>query len=499
MAQYRPSFVDVSGLSQGIAQGFQKAMQIKQQTDLIVEREINDFQKNYNPEKLRTQDLGSFTRAFQNYKQSALQYSRLNRGGAKPEEIAVANELKDRALNEMSNMYSKSVAASSKQAEYADFIKTARLKGYSIPSNVNNAYAQLSSSSVMDIDVDNIPSAWSNKLVAEDVDFDSLNKYVDSVVGKQQGKSIRYEQGSYIGKSASGKDLYGTIPISTMYRDPNKTTASIEMYAPLHPEVDNAAKETYDQLFKGVKSGDSYSINKFNAIKSSLGLPKETPIENINKYQAFASTWYLPTTVEGAENFKAAEIAVASENEAFDRKVKVATLNQKNNQGSTFEHPSQTINKVTGNWQAYKSVTKNDVGFMPKANSVNVTGEFSSYTLPNDIGGKSAFGVVLYNPGGTGANGQVVQPFITYTTQSNPTVPIYSSLEQFNQLLVKSAPDVTFKGGQMINATAPPKVVSNTNTNVNENVSYSANGKTYTLPKSEEKEFLKSFPNAIKK
>lgn len=464
MAQYRPSFVDLSGLSQGIAQGFQQAMQVRQQTELMVNKEIDEFQKNYNPEKLRTQDLPGFTRAFQNYKQSALQYSRLNRGGAKPEEIAVANELKNRALNEMSDMYSKSVNASSKQAEYADFIKTARVKGYSIPDNVNNAYIQLSSKSIMDVDVDSIPSAWSNKLVAEDVDFDSLNKYVDSVVGKQQGKTITYKQGSYIGKTAGGKDLYGTVPVTTMFRDPNKTTAAIEMYAPLHPEVDNAAKETYEQLYNGVKSGDQYSIDKFNAIKSSLNLPAETPIERINKYQALASTWYLPTTVEGQENFKAAEIAAASENEKFDRGYKIASLSQKNNQTSTFEHPSQTINKLSSNWQQYKPVTKDEVGFMPKANSVNVTGEFSSYTLPNDIGGKSAFGAVLYNPGGKGANGQIVKPFITYTTQSNPSTPIYSSLEQFNQLLVKSAPDVTFKGGQKINTDAAPKKVAKVGT-----------------------------------
>jgi hypothetical protein len=463
MAQYRPSFVDLSGLSQGIAQGLQQVMQIRQQTELIVNKEIDDFQKNYNPDKLRTQDLPNFTKAFQSYKQAALQYSRLNRGGAKPEEIAVANELKNRTLNEMNNMYSKSVLASGKQAEYSEFIKTARIKGYAIPDSVNQAYINLSSSNVMDIDVENIPSAWSNKLVAEDVDFDSLNKYVDSVVGKQQGKQITYKQGSYIGKTAGGKDLYGTIPVATMFRDPNKTTAAIEMYAPLHPEVDNAAKETYEQLYNGVKSGDPYSIEKFNSIKSSLNLPAETPIEKINKYQALASTWYLPTTVEGQENFKAAEIAVASENEKFDRSYKSASLSQKNNQTPTFEHPSATINKVTQNWQSYKPATIADVGYKPTTNSVIVTDEYSSYTLPTAIGGRTGLSSVLFNPGGKDKSGNKVAPFVTYATQDNPTIPKNVSLEQFNQLLVKNAPDVSFKGGQVINAVAPPKRV-NTNT-----------------------------------
>ena len=494
MAQYTPSFVNLSGATQGLIQGFQQAAQIKQQQDQLVQSQIDEFQKNYNPNKLREQDLPAFTMAFKEYKDAALRFSRLNRGGGKPEEVAVASKLKDKALNEMNDLYRKSTVAAGQQADYADYIRNARLRGYAIPKSVNDIYMGLNNSSIKDVNVENIPTAWSNPLVAQEVDYDKLNKFIDANIGKQQTKSISYKPGTYLGKTAGGKDLYGKIPVATIYRDANKTSNALQLYATAHPEVDNAAKESYEQLAMGLQSGDETSIQRFNTIKSSLGLPPTATIKDINKYQVLGSNFYLPTTVEGQETFKEAEFEAEREKEAFDRQYKRASLASKEGKGATtFEHPSATINKITDSYSSYSTPTQGNIegGWKPKTGDKDVTREFTSYTLPNTAGGKTTFKNVLYNKGGNG-----VEPFITYTTFDEPSVPKYSSLEQFNQLLVKTAPDVTFKGGQKIN-----KPVASTNKaepEVSQTVTYIANGKRYNIPAKEVGSFLKSFPDAKK-
>ena len=457
MAQYTPSFVNLSGATQGLIQGFQQAAQIKQQQDQLVQSQIDEFQKNYNPNKLREQDLPAFTMAFKEYKDAALRFSRLNRGGGKPEEVAVASKLKDKALNEMNDLYRKSTLAAGQQADYADYIRNARLRGYAIPKSVNDIYMGLNNSSIKDVNVENIPSAWSNPLVAQEVDYDKLNKFIDSNIGKQQSKTITYKQGRYLGKTIGGKDLYAQIPVATISRDANKTSNALQLYSLAHPEVDNAAKESYEQLAMGLQTGDESSIQKFNTIKSILGLPETATIKDINKYQVLGSNFYFPTTVFGDENEEQAKMIERQENEAFDRQYKMASLASREEKGkTTFEHPSATINKITGSYSSYSTPTQGNIegGWKPKTGDKDVTREFTSYTLPNAAGGKTTFKNVLYNKGGNG-----VEPFITYTTFDEPSVPRYSSLEQFNQLLVKTAPDVTFKGGQKIKTPAAKNMV----------------------------------------
>lgn len=454
---FRVQGVDFSGVGNAIAGAIQQSAEIRRREDALAEQRVDEFQKNYNPSKLRGQDLPVFTTAFENYKQAALKYSRLNRGGAKPAEIALANEIKDRALNEMNNIYQKSASVNEKQAEYAEYIKNARLKGYSIPDNVNNTYNSLSSSDVFGLDVDKIPSAWSNPMVASEVDFDKLNKYIDGAVGKQQGKNITYEQGTYLGKTAGGQPLYGRIPLISMSRDAFKTTTALELYAKTKPEVDNAAKSAYDELATGLQAKDPLSIKQFDLIKSALGKPEAT-IEDIGKYGVLASSWYLPTVSRGEETFKMADFQADQENEAFDRSVKIQGLNNKST--STFEHPSQAINDITQNWQSYEKANIPELDKNP--NAVNVTSKFSSYTLPTNMGGKTNFAAVVFNPGGKKPDGGRIEPFVTYATDNDPTSKKVMSLEQFNQMLVKNSPDVTFKGSQKIRTTVTPKIVKKT-------------------------------------
>lgn len=449
MIQYKPSFVDTSGMTQGIVNGMMQAAQIKQQQDLIVQKDLEEFQKNYDPRRLRDQDLASFTMAFKGYKEAALRYSRMNRGGGKPEEMAVASTLKDKALNEMNSLYTKSTVASNHQAEYSEYIKNARLRGYAIPESVNNNYMQLSNNSIDKIDLDNMPSAWSNPLVAQEVDVKKMTEYMDAMGARLKEKGTTYATGRPIGKTASGKILTSDIATTTSARNAKTVVGSLDAYIIAHPEAYNAAKTDYENLVKGVKANDAYALKKFDDIRTELGYGADVSVDKLKPSEVYGYNFYTPTITNQVETDTRAKMENQTESEAFDRQYKNATLAQKAKEKTapSFEHPSSTINKVVNNYDAYPAPKVNNISFTPKTGDKDITREFTSYTIPNAMGGKMQFRNVLYNKGNADAG---IKPFITYSTSEDPTTPQYSSLEQFNQFLVKNAPDVTFKGGQPI-------------------------------------------------
>jgi hypothetical protein len=262
MAQYKPSFVDLSGMSQGIAQGMQQAMQIKQQTDLMVEQRLNEFEKNYNPTKLRAQDLPAFTTAFQNYKQSALRYSRLNRGGAKPEEIAVANELKDRSLNEMNDLYSKSSMANQFLAERNDYRRLMAQRGYETPEEVNAQIMQLSTTPANQIDFKAITSPYDIDLKPNTRDLASV-----STAFKNLPKSIEEDVEETQDFDVPG---FGKAKVRVMgkYKKANISDAlNIARMQLANSKIANYIKDDYQDLIQGFNLPDDVTDPQLAIIK----------------------------------------------------------------------------------------------------------------------------------------------------------------------------------------------------------------------------------------
>jgi hypothetical protein len=171
---FRVAPVDFSAAGQAIAQGIQQAAMFRYRQDQIVQSQLEDFEKNYNTEKLRDQDLPVFTSAFQKYKEAALRYSRLNRGGAKPEEIAAASAIKDRTLNEINDIYSKSASANQLLKERSDYRKLMIQKGYTTTDDVNNEIMQLSTAPVTQLDLKAFTSPYDKPIYANADDYKYL-------------------------------------------------------------------------------------------------------------------------------------------------------------------------------------------------------------------------------------------------------------------------------------------------------------------------------------
>ena len=80
--------IDLSGIGQGIARGLEQAANIRMQQDQIVRKEIDDFKSTYDTGKMMAKDTPLFATEFENYRKTAIEYAKMNRGRVKAADLA---------------------------------------------------------------------------------------------------------------------------------------------------------------------------------------------------------------------------------------------------------------------------------------------------------------------------------------------------------------------------------------------------------------------------
>ncbi len=289
MATYRPSFVDVSGLSSGITKGLMVAAEMKRKQDALAEAKSDDFLKTYQPGKLRQMDIPDFTNAYTNYKQSALLYSRLNRGGAKPEQLSAAKAAMDKSLGDLNDIYSRSTSAAEKQAEYVGYLKTAREKGYAIPNEVSAFTNALSSTPISKLDVGTIPSAYTFELVPKDIEWGKLKENLEAGGARLTEVDKVREEYAYA-TGIDGKPMKADRVITYKGRNPNTTVDLLSKFSLSDARLANAAKLDYELLSQGMKNGSDESIKRFREIQQYF--PQVQTLEDVNPMMVFGLNLY---------------------------------------------------------------------------------------------------------------------------------------------------------------------------------------------------------------
>jgi hypothetical protein len=306
MATYRPSFVDVSGLTQGITRGLEMATMEKKRQDALAEQSVDEYLKNYRPDKLRDNDIGAFTGAFNDYKQAALRYSRMNRGGAKPEEIALAKSMMDKSLGNLNNLYTNSASSANKLAEYADYIKKARMSGLDIPKDVTDNYGMLLSTSIDKIDANKIPSVYDFELIKKEPDYKKLETIFQATGANASTSETEtpYELGK-IGKTP----ITGVIRSTIQARPIDKTIQAID----LAMQTDNALKRDANQLYALFQKNPDTYLKDLQ--KSIPGVTKD----NVTPSMIYGMQYFMPKLIDrkrddsGAKYQQAAALYASNE------------------------------------------------------------------------------------------------------------------------------------------------------------------------------------------
>lgn len=269
MATYRPSFVDVSGFTAGLSRGLEIDAQRKRQEDALAEQRVDDFMKMYQPNKLREIDIPEFTNAYNSYKQAALMYSRMNRSNAKPEQLALAKTNMDKALGGLNTIYSTSANASNKMAEYADAIKIARAKGLSIPQEMLQASSLLSSAPISRFKAEEIPSAYSFKLLSEDVDYQKVYKDMD-ILGAKATQQTQFLENPSAAYTFMGRPIRTREKITTETRNP--ATIAKALPSLLADPTHNGLKIQMDNQYEQFKNADQATKQEIaNGLRQYFG------------------------------------------------------------------------------------------------------------------------------------------------------------------------------------------------------------------------------------
>jgi len=439
MATYRPSFVDVSGLTAGISRGLEIAAQQKRQEDQLAEARVDDFLKTYQPGKLRQMDIPDFTNAYNNYKQAALTYSKINRGGGKAEDLAASKAMMDRAQSELNSVYQKSATAANKHAEYVDYFKNARMKGYEVPNEVSKYINGLSSSRISDLNVEEIPSAYSFDLVPKEIDYDGISKTLDMSGARLKDIDTIREKVA-IGQDVRGNTLYADSVTKLAGRDPLGTVEMLGKISKSNPKVFNTAKQDYNDLMQGVQNGNPQAIQKMDEIRQYFpGIKSPT---DVLPEMVFGLPFYRKqsqgTTIDKSAATQQYQLTKDLANMSLaERRLALDALKADDKKGADY-HPSTVINRIT------QGIQIPDVKAGENLKSADVSDMMSGFKLETTdvLGGNVSQFIekAKYYKGGGGTN-----PYFDVTLSNGDRLKLNPSA--LNSRIVSAMGDINFRSG----------------------------------------------------
>ncbi len=440
MATYRPSFVDVSGLTAGLSRGIEMAAQRKRQEDALAEQRVDDFLKTYRPDKLRDSDIPEFTNAYNNYKQAALQYSRMNRSGAKSEQLALANKAMNDALSGLNSVYGTSVKAANKMAEYAEAIKIGRAKGLSIPQEMLAISGTLSSQPVSKLNVDNIPSAFAFKLLSEDVNYQMLYKDMDSL-GAKATQQVQFLEGTQPAYTFMGQPIKTREKITTESRNP--ATIAKALPALLADPTHNGLKIQMDNQFQQFTNADDATKQQVvEGLKPYFG---NISANQVTPEMLIATRLGQSGIIKGEDDPNYSRIQIdeiktrIGMSESAKNRSQAWALKNMGMQAGEY-HPSVLIKSIVENVGPNVVSQKGNVQELAP---VDVSEGFKGFLMRSEEGQNVPVEEVQYVAGAGN-----VQPYFKVRISGEEEFKRYQP-QPFNSLLVSSTPDINYKIGSV--------------------------------------------------
>jgi hypothetical protein len=209
---FRVAPVDFSGIGQGIAQGLQQAAQFRMQQEAIVRKEIDDFKSTYDTGKMMAKDIPLFATAFEDYRRKAIEFNKLNRGGANTEKISAKQAELDAVRGKLNKVYTDSAKGASVLGDMVKYADRMTNSGYSLPDDMNQTMMLLKTKPIDQINFDEIkaPTAYSFK--ANEKDFTTLDGVLKGIK-ENKGSVTLQGKGFTVPLGEKGKPGYQEIEI----------------------------------------------------------------------------------------------------------------------------------------------------------------------------------------------------------------------------------------------------------------------------------------------
>ena len=173
--------LDFSGLGQGIAQGLQQAAARRMQQEAIVRKEIDDFKSTYDTGKIMGKDIPLFATTFDEYRKKAIEFNKLNRGGANTEKISAKKAELDTIKGKLNKVYEDSAKAANVLGDMVKYADRMTNSGYSLPDDMNRTMMMLKTKPVDQINFDEIKSPTAYPFKANEKDFTTLDSALKGI------------------------------------------------------------------------------------------------------------------------------------------------------------------------------------------------------------------------------------------------------------------------------------------------------------------------------
>lgn len=195
--------IDFSGLGQGIARGLEQAANMRMQQDQIVRKEIDDFKSTYDTGKMMAKDTPLFATEFENYRKTAIEFAKMNRGRVKAADLAAKKAELDAVRGKLNGVYENSAKAASILDGLVRYSDKMADSNYLLPDDMNKDIMILKTQPVDKLDLTKFKAPGAYEFEANEKDLAELDR---TLVG------IKDNKGEYT-KSEAFK-----IPLG----DPNK-------------------------------------------------------------------------------------------------------------------------------------------------------------------------------------------------------------------------------------------------------------------------------------
>lgn len=339
---FRVQGVDFSGLGAGIAQGLQQAAAVRREQENIVKKEIADFKSSYDTDKIMGKDIPLFATEFDNYRTKAIEFNKLNRGGANTEAISSKKAELDAQRSKLNKIYSDSSTSANILSDMVKYADRMTSSGYSLPDDMNADMMKLKKTPVDKINFDDFKAPTAYGFKANEKDFTTLDGVLKGIK-EEKGSATVQGKGFPIEIGTKGEKGYQVIEIPEKEqfttRDPYAVlsrvddaltadallkNAAIDQKNALVNNLNNEATDT-DSLIKkqlAKKTADKV-LSAYPEIKGDIS--KATPAMVIAASRGYLNKNTLGTSVSMKEfNAKLAALKLNMGDKATQARLKLA-------------------------------------------------------------------------------------------------------------------------------------------------------------------------------
>jgi hypothetical protein len=248
--------VDVTGLGQGIAQGLQQAAAFRLQQDNIVRKEIDDFKSTYDTNKIMSKDIPLFATEFDNYRNTAIEYSKMNRRRVKPSDLAAKKAELDAVKGRLNKVYTDSAMAGSVLDGLVKYADRMTATGYALPDDMNRDIIKLKTQPINKINFDELKAPTAYEFEANERDLAELDR---TLVGIKDNKGEYTKSEAFkIPLGEPNKPGYQEISVPERekfsMKDPYAVLGRINQALGADARIKNAATAQKNQLISSIQS-----------------------------------------------------------------------------------------------------------------------------------------------------------------------------------------------------------------------------------------------------